>query len=129
MIKMKSLHHVSLAITDVEQSKQFYKEKLGFLEIERPPFDFPGLWFQIGNQQLHLIEYDLAKTLRHSGKIDTRDGHLAIRVASYSEAVQHLTDNQIAFLEKPNSKSGFKQIFVSDPDGNIIEFNVEQKQP
>ncbi|WP_026673291.1 VOC family protein [Alkalihalobacterium bogoriense] len=127
MIEIKSLHHVSLAITDVEQSKQFYKDKLGFVEIERPPFDFPGIWFQIGNQQLHLIQYDLAKTLRHTQNIDSKDGHLAIRVASYSATLQHLQGNNIPVLEKPNSKSGFKQIFVTDPDGNVIEFNVEIK--
>ncbi|WP_223702133.1 VOC family protein [Sutcliffiella deserti] len=126
MIKIEDFHHISLSVTDIEASKHFYGKILGFAEIKRPDFGFPGAWYQIGSAQLHLIQNSKAETLRESSKLDSRDGHFAIRVKSYDQTLQFLKENKIEVLEKPNSKSGFAQIFCSDPDHNLIEFNVEQ---
>ena len=43
------LHHFSLPVTDLERSRRFYHEILGLREITRPPFDFPGVWFAVGD--------------------------------------------------------------------------------
>lgn len=126
MIIFENIHHVSLPVTNLKKAKQFYGEILGLKEIERPPFDFPGAWYQIGDQQLHLIVHNDAKTLRNSNHIDTRDGHLAIRVKDYHETLEFLKQKQIEIVEQPNSTSGFAQIFCKDPDHNLIEFNVDQ---
>ena len=53
MFKIETIHHVSIPITDLEHSKKFYGEILGLKEIDRPPFDFPGDWYQVGDRQLH----------------------------------------------------------------------------
>jgi catechol 2,3-dioxygenase-like lactoylglutathione lyase family enzyme len=126
MIKLEDFHHVSLSVTDIEKAKEFYGTVLGFEELERPDFDFPGAWYQIGTIQLHLIENTQAETLRKSNKLDSRDGHLAIRVKDYYETVNYLEAKGIEMLQKPNSKSGFAQIFCMDPSQNLIEFNVDQ---
>ncbi|MEO8028611.1 MAG: VOC family protein, partial [Bryobacteraceae bacterium] len=53
------IHHVSLAVSNLEASKRFYREVLRLEEIARPPFAFAGAWFQVGSsQQLHLIACD-----------------------------------------------------------------------
>ena len=50
------IDHVSVLITDVERSRRFYGELLGLREIAKPKtFDFVVLWFDLGNQQLHLL--------------------------------------------------------------------------
>ncbi|CAG9621622.1 VOC family protein [Sutcliffiella rhizosphaerae] len=126
MIKYENIHHVSLCVTDIERSKQFYGGLLGLIEVERPNFDFPGAWYQIGSSQLHLIQNNGAESLRSSKTIDSRDGHFAIRVKSYEDTLQYLNDHGLKVEAKPNSKSGFKQIFCMDPDNNLIEFNVDQ---
>ncbi|RBW68978.1 VOC family protein [Bacillus taeanensis] len=126
MINYEAIHHVSLAVTDIERAKNFYKNVLQFKEIERPNFGFPGAWFQIGSQQLHLIVHDHAQTLRTNGGINSRDGHFAVRIQDYEAALTYLTQQGIEIKSKPASKSGFKQIFCCDPDGNLIEFNVDQ---
>ncbi|MFS0638785.1 VOC family protein [Mesobacillus foraminis] len=128
MIKTEGIHHVSLAVVHLNEAKAFYGDILGFPEIERPPFDFPGAWYQVGFQQLHLIVCPEAETLRPSRKISSRDGHFAVRVLDYDHTLNYLREKGVPVLEKPNSKSGFAQIFCSDPDGNLIEFNVEQKK-
>lgn len=127
VIELESFHHVSLPVTDLQKAKHFYGENRGFPEIERPNFDFPGAWYQLGNQQLHLIVYPEAETIRSKDQIDTKETHLAVRVKSYKKTLQKLKNKGVFVKEKPNSKSGFAQIFCMDPDRNLVEFNVEQK--
>ncbi|MBU7591708.1 VOC family protein [Metabacillus halosaccharovorans] len=128
MIKVESIHHVSLSVTDLQKAKHFYGKLLGFKELKRPPFDFPGAWYQIGDQQLHLIVHNSSTTIRNSDEIDSRDGHFAIRVKDYKETLHYLKEAGIEIKEKPNSTSGFAQIFCMDPDHNLIEFNVDQEK-
>ena len=127
MIKYKCLHHVSLSVTDLERAKDFYGNILCLKEHERPSFDFPGAWYDIEGQQLHLIVDPSSQTIRKDKIISSREGHFALRVENYQETLHWLKKNGIEILEKPNSISGFAQIFCTDPDGNLIELNVNQK--
>ncbi|MDQ0257913.1 catechol 2,3-dioxygenase-like lactoylglutathione lyase family enzyme [Evansella vedderi] len=126
MISYESLHHVSLSVKDIDVSKRFYGEVLGLEELERPNFDFKGAWYSVGVQQLHLIESKNKELISGIGQINTRATHFALRVTNYYETVSWLKENGVEIVEKPNSTSGFAQIFCCDPDGYIIEFNVEQ---
>jgi glyoxylase I family protein len=135
-MKIASLHHVTLTVTDLDRSKQFYREILGLKEIARPAFPFPGAWFEVGDtQHLHLIVHDDA-TFRapHKG-IDTRDVHFAVRVPSYQSALeflrakgysQNLDDRDFHKMEiKPKPTAGYPQIYIIDPDRHVIEINAE----
>ncbi|MEO2074200.1 MAG: VOC family protein [Bacillus sp. (in: firmicutes)] len=128
MITYKCLHHVSLTVTDLEKAKAFYSGILCLKEIQRPDFDFPGAWYEIEGQQLHLIVDPSSQTIRQDKRLSSREGHFALRVANYNDTLQWLKQNEVEVLEKPNSKSGFAQIFCADPDGNLIELNVDQKE-
>lgn len=126
MLQIEEIHHVSLNIRDLERSRQFYTEILGLQPLERPAFRTDGLWFAIGDtgQQLHLILYP-GETLRDGG-IDTSDGHFALRIKSYEAAVKWLEGCNVEYIGKPDSVAGFAQIFLIDPDHNVIELNAEQ---
>ena len=54
-IQVQSLDHVTLVVKDLDRSRTFYVEALGMTEVPRPNFAFPGLWFQAGPTQIHLI--------------------------------------------------------------------------
>jgi catechol 2,3-dioxygenase-like lactoylglutathione lyase family enzyme len=127
VIQYKELHHVSLTVTDLERAKHFYSNILCLKEIQRPDFDFPGAWYEIEGQQLHLIELPSSQTIRQDKRISSREGHFALRVMDYNETLNWLKEKEVELLEKPNSISGFAQIFCADPDGNLIELNVDQK--
>jgi glyoxylase I family protein len=134
MFKTETIHHVSLPVTDLERSKKFYGEILGLKEIDRPPFDFPGAWYQLGDRQLHLIVHDKS-TFRTGKAVDSRDIHFALRVTSYRETRDFLyskgyhpdaNDDFKKMKESPNSTAGWPQLYIIDPDRNVIELNAEQ---
>ncbi len=121
MIEFIGLHHVSLAVRDLEQSKQFYSGVLGFKELQRPPFNSKGVWYAVGEtQQLHLLEHPQGETLRESG-VDTVDGHFAMWVSSYSKTIAALDTASVKYEARPDSIAGFSQIYILDLDQNIIE--------
>jgi catechol 2,3-dioxygenase-like lactoylglutathione lyase family enzyme len=126
LIQYECLHHVSLAVTNLEQAKHFYSNILCLQEIQRPNFDFPGAWYDIEGQQLHLIVHPTSQTIRQDKRLSSREGHFALRVKDYNATLNWLKSKNVELLEKPKSKSGFAQIFCADPDGNLIELNVEQ---
>jgi len=134
MFAIESIHHISIPVTDLERSRHFYAEILGLNELERPSFDVPGAWYQLGEQQLHLIVHDKS-TFREGKPVDPADIHLAIRVRSYHETKKFLhskgfdADAQDDFkriIEMPNSIAGWLQLYIMDPDRNVIELNAEQ---
>ncbi|GGG17411.1 VOC family protein [Paenibacillus abyssi] len=125
MINYEGIHHVGVVITDLERAKRFYGEVLGLKESgERPAFDFDGAWYEVGAMQIHLLVHEPAKTLRGTTSIDTRDGHFALRVANMQEVLDRLAKHQIPCKNNPDSITGWHQVFVTDPDGNVIEFNA-----
>jgi len=135
-MRIEAIHHVSLGVTDLERSRRFYSEILGLEEITRPPFNFPGAWFAAGeSQQLHLIVHPNA-TLRTGKGLDTRDGHFAVRVASYRQTVDYLRSKGYGesaeneqfqrMILQPHATAGFPQIYILDPDRNVIEINAAE---
>jgi catechol 2,3-dioxygenase-like lactoylglutathione lyase family enzyme len=126
MIVLESLHHVSICVTDLARAKAFYGDVLGLREIARPITDFPGAWYELGDRQLHLIVHEAPRTLRGTTAIDGRDGHFAFRVRDYDETRAFLELREVPFREHRQNSTPWEQIFVTDPDGNVIEFNVER---
>jgi glyoxylase I family protein len=122
---IEGIHHISVVVTDLEQSKQFYSEVLGLKEsADRPAFDFPGAWYEAGAMQIHLIVHEPSLTRRGTSEINTRDGHFALRVRDMEEVLAQLERCGIVYKNKPDSITGWHQVFITDPDGNIIEFNA-----
>src|SRR5690348_16507688 len=114
-MKFHMIHHISLNVTDLERAVTFYKKVLLLEQIERPPLLTNGAWFLIGSeQQLHLIEYP-GESLR-SGGIDGSDGHFALRVVDYGETISWLDQCEVPYDARPNSRTGFSQIYIIDPD-------------
>ena len=116
--------HASLLVSDLEKALEFYGRVLG-LEIypERPDLGYPGAWFQIGEQQLHLLQlpnHDPLPAPSQGGPIHGgRDRHLAFSVDSLDEIKRRLAEENISFTV---SKSGRDALFCRDPDANALEF-------
>ncbi len=111
--QVTQIDHVSVLITDVERSRRFYRDLLGLKEIAKPrTFDFVVLWFDLGNQQLHLL---------HKAQADSRSPrHFALRVADVSAARVYFQKHGVA-IQETTPIPGADRFFIFDPDGNRIE--------
>jgi catechol 2,3-dioxygenase-like lactoylglutathione lyase family enzyme len=128
-LEIRALHHTALCVTDLEASKRFYEEVLGLRPVARPEFPFGGAWYELGDgRQLHLIVHEHPLTLRGTRAIDLRDSHVAFRIADYEAALRHLRAHGVECLERPDNVTPWHQLYVTDPDGHIIELNVERER-
>lgn len=125
-LEIQSLHHVSILVTDLERAKTFYKDVLGLEPTTRPPLTSNGVWYQIGDAQIHLIQYP-EKALKPR-PIDTSDAHFALRVDDYDKTVARLKELNVPIVERPDSLTGWPQVYCQDPDGNVIELNAERRK-
>ena len=124
MMTVDGIHHVAIGVTDLERARRFYADGLALEEIPRPAFDFDGAWFRAGPQQIHLIVRP--EVAPRGGTLETRGAHLALRVRSYRETLDHLRALGIPSLDRPRNKTPWPQIYVSDPDGNVIELSADR---
>ncbi|MCA9021892.1 MAG: VOC family protein [Planctomycetaceae bacterium] len=123
-LKVQSFDHITLVVKDLEASRQFYVDFLGMDHVPRPAFTFDGHWFQIGNQQIHLIlEHDQSgRAGNASPEQNTRTHHFAFQVADAKQAYEKAVEQGIPIVSPPKSRpDGATQTFVNDPDGHIIE--------
>ena len=123
----QAAHHYSLVVSDVEKSKCFYTDLLGLSEIARPDFGIPGMWYQAGAVQLHLIQVpDGVDVGAPSPSLTPLAAHIAFEIDDYERVEAELRAAGIELLAA-GSRAG--QIFVRDPDGNTIEFIDPSRQP
>ena len=121
---LSDLHHVALKTQDLAASEQFYVDVLGMEKVDRPDFDFPGAWLQMGETMFHLMAGYAAQgpdgeTYRGSGAVD----HLAIKARDFDAMREKFELSGIKYKENNIRDFGIWQLFVNDPDGVIIELN------
>lgn len=119
-LTITALDHCSIIITDVERSRRFYGELLGLKEIPRPKtFDFVAIWYDLGNQHIHLLLKDKPDT--------TSARHFALRVSDCAAARRYFQERGVPIQETTLIPSAHR-FFISDPDGNRIEV-IEWHRP
>ena len=124
MPSISGIHHATLLVDNLEKSLLFYQGVLGLeVDSQRPDLGFPGVWLQVGEQQIHLMELPNPDPLRGRPAHGGRDRHVALVVESIGEIIAPLDSAGISFTQ---SRSGRSALFCRDPDGNALEF-VEQR--
>ncbi len=122
MIQVKEYNHIGIVVRELEKCKWFYGTLLGLKSIPRPPFNFPGHWYQVGsNCQLHLMVYEetIPQTMRH----------IALEVADFEKAVQELRKEKIKIVDGPGMRfDGSDYLFCKDPDENLVEITHHGNQ-
>ena len=124
MSLFKELSHVSITVTDVGKAREFYTGLLGLEEIPRPAFDFPGIWYSLGGDlQLHIILNDqLVRPAAEREKIVARYPHFALWTEDADGTARRLGELGLVCRDVVSGPTGLRQLFVKDPDGNMIEF-------
>ncbi len=111
--RFSQLDHCSIIITNVERSRQFYGGLLGLREINKPrTFDFVVLWYDLGDDTLHLLLKDKPDTVSPR--------HFALRVDDVGAARNYFRAKG-AQVDETTLIPGADRFFIHDPDGNRIE--------
>jgi len=127
-------HHVALSVSDLEQATRFY-ELLGYERVRA--YDEPNGLFRI----LHIRKADDIIELFHHSQHETPPQNLAcesrdirrVGAKHFALQVQRIDETRELLsklfpdqkLDISTGRTGIKYLFLSDPDGNQIEFVEE----
>jgi catechol 2,3-dioxygenase-like lactoylglutathione lyase family enzyme len=118
-------HHLSFPVTNLERSRAFYENVLGLRPIPRPDFGFPGVWYQAGPCEVHLIQSVAGVDLgAPPPSLNPMAQHAAFAVRDYDQTLSTLKGHGLEVLET-SAQQG--QMWVRDPDGHIIELIVARR--
>ncbi len=116
-MRLTQLDHVALHVQNLEASCRFYQRVLSLESLPRPDFDFPGAWFRLGtSQELHLIAGRDREVVSSN-----RGNHYALEVDDLDAWERHLRAHDAEFKGPYHRPDGARQLFVTDPDGHIVE--------
>lgn len=118
-MQINKLFHTAILVSDIKQAGFFYSNILGLPKSTNRPLKFPGLWYELGDYQIHLIE---DKSFSNKNFINSekwgRNPHFALGVDNLALVEAKLQTNGYTIQK---SFSGRAALFTKDPDGNIIE--------
>ena len=129
-MRIKELGHVVLYVRDLERSRRFYGELLGWAEIT--PEDgvgFPAAAFSSGrtHHELLLIEVGPAATPIPEGR---RVGlyHFGLKIGESDSELREARDELLAAgtrIVGATDHGITHSLYIADPDGNEIELYID----
>ena len=115
-------HHMSFPVKDLERSCRFYEGVLGLEQKPRPDFGFPGVWYQAGACEVHLLQTPEGVDVgQPPPALNPMARHSAFGIKSYDETLARLKAHGLEVFETSPDNG---QMWVRDPDGHIIELIV-----
>ena len=115
------INHVTILVSDKEQSEDFYVHKLG---LKKHPVG-RSLWVAVGDQFIHITQNSgpsVAGTFYHFAiGLENFEEYLKQVIGKGVEIFDLDNDNQPTRINKELDAPG-RLFFVRDPDGNLVEF-------
>ena len=137
------LEHVLVLTDDIDASRDFYSDIIGLRAGRRPTLDFPGHWLYAGEgaaclhiadrvaYRTHAARLGLASAADGSDRSDARPGpiaatvdHIAFDADDYDEVERRITRGGLQCVRN-QVPGGPRQLFVTDPNGVLVEINVK----
>jgi catechol 2,3-dioxygenase-like lactoylglutathione lyase family enzyme len=129
---LTELNHYFVRAKDLERSRRFYCDALGFEVMPRPDFAFPGYWLGVGGRiQVHMGPDGIADEATHyfgTTPASARDNagvvdHIAFQGTDPEGMARRLAALGLPTRTRHIASIALYQIFVTDPDGLAIELN------
>jgi catechol 2,3-dioxygenase-like lactoylglutathione lyase family enzyme len=127
-----ALNHYFVRALDLERSRRFYCDVLGFEVMPRPDFPFPGYWLGVGGGiQVHMGPHGIANSdlyylgttpdsaTTNAGVVD----HIAFLATDPKGFSERLAAAGVRARKRYLAGIALFQMFVKDPDGLTIELN------
>jgi glyoxylase I family protein len=121
---LKKVNHIAIIVSDLEISRDFYINKLGFNlidEIERPERHSTILYLDAGNAIIELFSFpDAPKRLSYPEACGLR--HLAFDAYDFDNTIKKLNGMGIMTEEvRIDARTGKRMTFFKDPDDLPLE--------
>jgi len=131
--KTEGLHHVGLTVKDLERSKKFFTETLGYQQVGEIP-DYPAVFLSDDSVMVTLWQVENPeKAVLFDRHHNIGLHHLAIRVKS-DEVLDSLhktlseTDGvTVEFAPEPLMGGPTRHMMCTEPGGNRLEFIASAK--
>jgi catechol 2,3-dioxygenase-like lactoylglutathione lyase family enzyme len=118
------LDHFNIRTRKLAETVKFYEDVLGLQNGDRPNFSFPGAWmYSDGRAVVHLV--DIAPTSEQQKPDSGVVHHVAFVSRDFNDMKQRLAARGMAFDTRQVPGGELWQIFVTDPNGVMIELNYE----
>lgn len=130
---LSHIEHFLIQTENLEATRDWYVQVLGFREGPHPDFKFPVVWLYLGDTDVvHLTQGgknvsanrkaylgQQSETTSGSGVVD----HIAFRCTGLNEMMERLSRSKVEFRKRMVDDQGLFQLFLFDPNGVKIELN------
>ncbi len=129
---LSELNHYFVRANDLKATRDFYVNVLGFEQMPRPDFPFPGYWLGVnGKIQVHMAPHNIPNKEMYylgtpknaatdqTGVVD----HIAFLATEPQEFVERFRKLGLEFRPRYLSDSQLYQLMIRDPNGLMIELN------
>jgi catechol 2,3-dioxygenase-like lactoylglutathione lyase family enzyme len=116
------LDHFNIRTRRLDETVRFYRDTLGLTQGPRPNFSFPGAWmYSDGRAVVHLVDIGATEEPQKpdSGVVH----HVAFASRGFAAMQEHLRAVGAPFKAVQVPGGELWQIFVSDPNGVMVELN------
>lgn len=121
------INHITIRVNDIKRAEEFYGDVLGF-DLVRKMGQSMAV-YQVGDEDtLVLVE---AETSYDPSSRDYRVDHFGFYLDSeekVDELAEYFLENEVSVLSGPANRKRGRFVFISDPDGNMLEFFYEEDQ-
>ena len=144
---VRNLDHIAVTVSDLDRSLAFYKDLLGFKEVERHKLEGETISTMVGKADAILqvvrltspekssILLDLQQYVEPPGSVSNAElgmvnhGHFCYGVSNLPAAYEELKSKGVEFISEPvtfdlgveGEDGGIQVVFLKDPDGFILE--------
>jgi catechol 2,3-dioxygenase-like lactoylglutathione lyase family enzyme len=120
------INHITIRVNDINRAEEFYGDMLGF-ELLRKMGQSMAV-YRVGEEDtLVLVE---AETSYDPSSRDYRVDHFGFYLESnekVDEMAQYFREQEVTILSGPANRKRGRFVFISDPDGNMIEFFYDEE--
>ena len=118
------LDHFNIRTRKLADTVRFYEEVLEFENGDRPNFTFPGAWmYSEGKPVVHIV--DISKTDEQQKPDSGVVHHVAFASNGFAGMKGRLKSKDFPFDVREVPGVAVWQIFVTDPNGVMLELNYE----
>jgi len=121
------INHITIRVNRIDASKEFYGDILN-LELVRTMGQSMAV-YKIGDEDtLVIVE---AETSYDPTSRDFRVDHFGFYVDSpekVDELAKYFREKEVTVMSGPANRKKGRFLFISDPDGNMIEYFYEEKE-